>query len=203
MNRLGPGLLEPLRQVAQEMIDATEADAHTVGAAVAQHPSFSLSGGPRGSLRRALIAVAAQRGASQIGLHSVRKSQDSIEITHVDNLVERLFRLKNVKVDAQGEYVAVCGADSSLLKVDGDKLVVEEKWLLGYTVHDLDMIDDIFVARIRGFIEGKPVKLILDPAIPLQGDKPNGGGFVSKDEGLDGFDVQPGEGDEGELGDLG
>lgn len=203
MNHLDPGLLDLLREVAEEMIEATEADGHLVTKALAQHDAFSLSGAPRSSLRRALIAQAAQRRASQVGLHTERKSMDSIEITHLDGLVETLVRLKSVKVNAQGESVAVCGADSTLLKVDGEKLAVEEKWILGYTVTDLDTIADIFVAKIRGFIDGKPVKLILGPPISLRRTTPTPGGFVSRDEELPGFETHTDEGTDDGLGDLG
>ena len=107
-------------------------------------------------------------------------------ITTADSVVRR-YRVKRVKLTRDGDYEVLCGESSSLLVADYASLFREEKWVLGYVTSDDHTIDRLIAAEIVGWSGNGPVRLLFGTIIDLSDDQPPRG-FISTDEGLDGFD---------------
>jgi len=157
-----------------------------VDVAVGQHDAFTQSEGPASLLERALVLDAAQRGASQAGF-GIERVSGSLDLLAAEDATLRRYRIKRVTLDKDGNYGAICGAGSALLTSDPDSLFVEEKWIFGYTTADDHTIDSLIAAEIVGWDGDGPVRLRFGPVIDLSEHKPPRG-FVSTDEGLDGFE---------------
>lgn len=190
-----------LGQVAQEIAEVTEVDGYLIGNAVATHLAFSRSKAPRSALRRALVADTALRRCSELELYAEGGPNEMVEIIQLDGTYEHHLRLKHVTKDSYDHYVALCDPESSLLRTDDEALIPQQKWVMGYTTDDLDAAEEIFAARVLGHDGRKPGRILLGTPISLLGTKPTGGGWVSTDEGLAGFDDD--ETAEGEQGDVG
>lgn len=192
MVRLTDFELSALHSVASEIRSFVEELAHTVDTALDQHESFRRTKVPSSDLERALVMDGARRGASRAGLSS-RDESNGLEVISTANLTERYFRVKRVTVKADGEVDAICGRGSSLLVREPDTLMVQEKWILGFTTDDDHTIDRLFVAEVRDWLETGPgpVHLVLGPIIDLTTGTPPRG-FTSTDEDLEGFEDEEG-----------
>lgn len=184
-----------LMQVAREIRDTTDESGYSVGVAVRQHEAFSRTRGPASALERSLVLDAARRGASQAGLW-IEDVSGGLDIVTTSDCTIRRYRVKRVKLNAQGDYEVICGEGSSLLVSDPESLLHEEKWIFGYILSDDHTIDRIMAAEIVNWRGDGPVYLELGPQIDLSADQPPRG-FTSTDEGLPGFDEE--DDDAGEV----
>lgn len=180
-----------LKQVAREIRDTTDESGYRVDVAVGQHRAFSHSRTPASSLERSLVLDAARRGASQAGL-GAEEISGGLDIIAMSDATIRRYRVKRVKVTAEGDYEVLCGEGSSLLVSNPEALYREEKWILGYITSDDHTIDRLIAAEIVDWRGNGPVRLVFGILIDLSDDQPPRG-FESTDEGLEGFD----EGDSG------
>lgn len=181
-----------LREVAREIRETTDAYGYSVEVAVDQHESFGRSVGPARVLERSLILDAARAGAKRAGLGTKDVSGGlDIVATSADSV--RFYRVKRMELDADGGYRVLCGEGSSLLVSDPDSFWREEKWVLGYLTTDDHTIDRIVAAEIVDWRGNGPVQLKFGRIIDLS-DDPAPRGFVSTDEGLEGFDEDSADG---------
>ncbi len=181
--------IEALKVVAREIRDTAEESGYSVDRAVSQHASFSRTRGPASALERSLILDAARRGATVAGV-STEEVAGSLDVVTIANGVIRRFRVKRVNVTRDGDYEVLCGEASTLLVTDYESIFREEKWIFGYVMSDDHTIDRLIAAEIVDWRGNGPVRLVFGTIIDLSDDQPPRG-FVSTDEGLDGF----GEGD--------
>lgn len=180
------GEIAALKVVAREILDTTDESGYSVDRAVAQHEAFSRSRGPASSLERALILEAARRGARHAGLGTDEVS-GSLDIVAHSNGVVRRYRVKRVKLTKEGDYEVLCGQSSTLLTTDPEALFRDEKWIFGFVTTEDHTISRMIAAEIIDWRGNGPVRLVLGTTILLSDDEPPRG-FVSTDEGLDGFD---------------
>lgn len=199
MTRPSQAELDRLRAVAGEICETMEADGYLVTRAVDNHASFRDGRGPSGSLERALVKHAAERGASRAGVHAERRT-GGLELVSIDGRVQRTYRIKTATRKADGELDLVCGAGSTLLKSgNGESMFLEENWVLGFVTTDDHTIDEILVAQVIGHYGENPVHLILSDPIALT-PAPSPLGFTSSDEDdLPGFE-DDNDADEGDTG---
>jgi hypothetical protein len=181
---------EMLEQVAFEIREVYEERGHNVDSALAQDSAFSVSGRSRSSLSRDLVAEAFVTGASRVGFDldsgaSGGAKQFRADLGHAFGL----FRLKKAEAAADGSYKVVTNSSSTWGDVDEDTLILEEPYVLGYTLSS-NQVGDIFFAKVNGVIEGNPGELILGRAVLLGGRGPFGGGSFEPavDDELPGFD---------------
>lgn len=107
----------------------------------------------------------------------------------------RMFRVKRVTLSQDNDLVVVCGAGSSLLVVDPEGLLRQERWILGFlTSDDNHTIDRLLAAEVVNWTGDGPYRLVFGTVIELDEELPPQG-FRSTDEGLDGFDEEEGLGD--------
>jgi len=180
-----------LMQVVREIRDTTDESGYSIGVAVGQHGAFTHTRGPASALERSLVLDAARRGASQAGLW-VEEVSGSLDIVTSSECAIRRYRVKRVKLNAEGGYEVICGEGSSLLVSDPESLVRQEKWILGYVMSDDHTIDHLMAAEIVDWRGDGPVYLVLGPILDLSDNQPPRG-FTSTDEGLPGFEEEDGE----------
>lgn len=178
--------IDRLKQVAQEVRDSTEESGFYVDVAVGQHEAFTQSEGPASLLERTLVLDAAQRGASQAGF-GIERVSGSLDLLATGGTTLRRYRVKRITLNKEGVYGAICGAGSALLVSDPLSIFTEEKWIFGYITADDHTIDSLVAAEIVGWDGDGPVRLRFGTVIDLSEHKPPRG-FVSTDEGLDGFE---------------
>lgn len=175
-----------LKRVAREIRDSADESGYSVGVAVRQHEAFSHTRGPASALERSLVLDAARRGASQAGL-GFEEVSGGLDIITTSGDTIRRYRVKRVRLDAEGDVEVICGAGSSLLVSEPDSLLREEKWVLGYIMSDDHTIERLMAAQVVGWSGDGPVYLQLGPIINLNDHQPPPG-FTSTDEGLPGFE---------------
>lgn len=190
-----------LMQVAREIRDTTDESGYSVGVAVHQHQAFSRTRGPASSLERSLVLDSACRGASQAGLGIKEVSGGGLDIVTMSDSTMRRYRVKRVKLNAEGDYEVICGEGSSLLVSDEETFFREEKWILGYIMSDDHTIDRLIAAEIVNWRGDGPVYLVLGLIIDLSDDQPPRG-FTSTDEGLPGFEEEEEDGEAGNVDGL-
>lgn len=197
MSRLTDHELEDLLKVADEIRSSLEAEGYTVDSALDMNDAFRDTKICASDLERAIVLKAARRSASQTGLGS-RDESNSLDITSSTDFIERYFRVKRVKITADGEIAAICNRGSSLLVNETDMLMTQEKWIFGFTISEDRLIDRMFVAEVRDWHDSGhgPVRLVLGPIVDLMRSTPPRG-FTSTDEGLEGFDDEEGVADAG------
>lgn len=179
--------IEALKTVAREVRDTAEESGYSVDRAVGQHASFSRTRGPASALERSMVLDAARKGAIAAGVSSDDVSGGLDLVTFADGVVRR-FRVKRMNVTRDGDYEVLCGEGSTLLVSDYESMFREEKWIFGYVMSDDHSIDRLVAAEIVDWRGNGPVRLLFGTIIDLSDDQPPRG-FVSTDEGLDGFDV--------------
>lgn len=175
-----------LMQLAREIRDTTDESGFAVDVAIGQHQAFSSCRRPTSELQRSLVLAAARRGASRTGL-GIDEVSGSLDIIDSSSGAIRRYRVKRVTVNADGNYEAICGAGSSLLTVEHESIFPEEKWILGYALSDDHTIDQLIAAEIVGWRGSGPVRLEFGHIVDLSDTQPPHG-FISTDEGLEGFD---------------
>ncbi|CAB4887355.1 unannotated protein [freshwater metagenome] len=179
-----------LKAVAREMRDTTDESAHSVDGALKLNPAFATSKRPAGVLERELVMDAARRGA--IDAHfTISTEGGGLELIAHDDTCIRTYRLKRVTMKQTGDFQAVCGAGSSLLRADPDSFFREEKWVLGFVTDDDHTLKTVIAAEIVGWSGLGPVTLHFGAVINLSDTQPPRA-FTSTNEGLDGFDDEDG-----------
>jgi hypothetical protein len=185
---------EMLEQVAFEIREVYEERGHNVDSALAQDVAFSTSGRSRSSLSRDLVAQAFMTGASRVGFELDSGAWGAKQFRASLGGGFGVFRLKKAERTAQGTYKVVTNSSSTWGEIDEDTLIVEEPYVLGYTLSS-NQVEDIFFARVHGVIQGNPGELILGRAVLLGGRGPIGGGSFEPvvDDDLPGFDEDESE----------
>jgi hypothetical protein len=182
---------ERLLAIAREIRDTGEESGYAVDEAIARHEAFSRGRAPANALERSLIVEAAERGAHAAGMHSKART-GGLELISSDRGSEIRYRVKRGRPNKSGDIEFICASQSSLLVSDPDTLIPCEKWILGYDVDENHALTALLAGRIVSWTGDGPVTLILDSVIDLM-ETPPPSGFVSTDEGLEGFGDDFGE----------
>lgn len=162
--------MEPMHQLADEIRDTFTERGHNIGKATDLDPAFQNGRKPQSALGRSLVVDAVQAGASRSGLECRTTQGGSLEIMFPTDLGYRAFRvLKAAKDQASGGYTILTSSDAIMTIEDEESLLPTERWVLGYTVDDDGLVDDIFAARVVGITEGSVRELVLGPATLLGG----------------------------------
>ena len=114
----------------------------------------------------------------------------------------RRYRFRKAQRTADGEFVVSASLDSALSSADEvPGLFPDEQWIFIWTASAEGLIEYTAVAKVHGYVVGKPGHLELGPAIYIGGVEPTTGGFLPADEDdLEGFDDdESGEGDVASL----
>jgi hypothetical protein len=180
---------EMLERVAFEIREVYEERGHNVDSALAQDAAFIASGRSRSSLSRDLVAQAFVTGASRVGFDLDSAAWGAKQFRANLGHAFGVFRLKKAEMTANGSYRVVTNSSSTWGEIDEDTLIVEEPYVLGYTLSN-NQVDDIFFAEVTGIIQGNPGELVLGRAVLLGGRGPVGGGSFEPvvDDDLPGFD---------------
>ena len=180
---------EMLEQVAFEIREVYEERGHNVDSALAQDSAFIASGRSRSSLSRDLVAQAFVTGASRVGFDLDPGAWGAKQFRADLGRSLGVFRLKKAEARVDGSYKVVTNSSSTWGDVDEDTLIVEEPYVLGYTLSS-NQVGDIFFAKVNGIVQGNPGELILGRAVLLGGRGPIGGGSFEPavDDELPGFD---------------
>lgn len=189
MSHLSAAEVARLDLVAHEMYETGEESGYTVDVAVGQHRSFRRTGHAASYLERNLLLDAIEQTAAQHGIHP-QPAQNALDLISQDGDTIRKYRVKRATRDADGQPVVYCSVGSNLLVTEPEEgLLRQEKWILGYITDKHHTVTEVFVGEIVDWSDaGKgPVRLKLRNVVVLSGATPPPG-FVSTEEGLDGFD---------------
>lgn len=180
------GDLDQLHSIADEVRETHADRGYLVGRATALDPAFRLNRGPKSAMDRNLVIEAVERGASQVGMAFVPGRGGATELKVVSDAGYRVYRLRRATKLQTGEYLVQNNSASAWAGLDEDTLMEDQFWVLGYTLSD-DGIDEIFTARVLGFTEGNPGRLLLGPHVLLGSSVTHdpSGGFRPSEEGLD------------------
>jgi hypothetical protein len=183
-----------LTEVADELREVFSERGHRVEVALDVDPAFG-SGNSRSWLRRDLALDTIVAAASRAGLeHKAERGAHEIRI--LSRNVDRRYRLLKASRSSGGEFVITVNSDSSLV-VEDDSLFRSELWVYSWTFDADGTVEDVFIAEVRGHVDGHPCRLVLGPVTLLGSSGPSRGGFEPGDEGLPGFDdgEESGDGD--------
>jgi hypothetical protein len=182
-------IAEMLEQVAFEIREVYEERGHNVDSALAQDAAFIASGRSRSSLSRDLIAQAFVAGASRVGFDLDSGAWGAKQFRANLGASFGVFRLKKAEATVNGSYKVVTNSSSTWGEIDEDTLIVEEPYVLGYTLSS-NQVGDIFFAKVNGVIPGNPGELVLGRAVLLGGRSLIAGGSFEPtvDDDLPGFD---------------
>lgn len=179
-----------LKLVAREVRNTADESAYSVDGAIGQNPAFKQSRRPAKVLERELVLDAARRGAAEADL-AMSDAQGGLDlIAHSPSCI-RTYRLRRVTKTKSGQYQAVCGAGSSLLRSDPGSIFREEKWILGFVIDDDHIVSSLVAAEIIGWSGSGPVTLRFGTIVDLTEAQPPRS-FTSTNEGLDGFEDEDG-----------
>ena len=181
--------LRRLHELGSELREAFAERGHRVGVALDADPNFG-SGRSRSALRGDLVegVLSQKAGAVGLGWRPVNGSGREV-VGH-----RHRYRVRQAGRDAQGTVVIKVNTDTNLmLDEEEPTLFPLASWVLAWIPDPEGGIADVLVAEIRGYLPGKPGRMILGPEILLGGEGPWGAGFTPIDEGLPGFDEDEGE----------
>lgn len=189
--------LDKLNQIADEVRVSADADGYLVEQATSLHHAFALNRRPKSALTRNLVIDALERGASQAGVHCEPVAGGARQLRFVTDTGFRIFRLLSARKTASGSYRIPTNNASAWASLDEETLLIDEHWVLFYTLNDDGSVEDMFASRVLEVIEGKPGRLVLSPATRLgTGMSPWPNGFQPSDENLDAFFDDADEADE-------
>lgn len=190
---LDPAELELLGQIADELREVFEERSHRVDVALSTDRSFG-SGRSRSALTRDLAMHAVSGTASRIGLDFRPVNGDGRELRYLSRTLDRRYRVRRAHRHGDGSLQVTANSESALAGDAAESLFPTERWVFGWTLTGDGLIDDVFAAEVVGFIEGRPGRLDLGPAVALgsAGGFPSGG-FSPSEEDLDGFDDEAGD----------
>jgi len=195
-----------LSATAHQLREVFAERGHKIEVAQEVDPGFA-GGGPRSALARALATDALSAAASHQGLDFRPVNGSGREIRLFSGGVDRRFRFRKADRGSHGTYRIPANTDSALTaneEPDEPSLIPEEIWVLGYTRNNDDtMVEDVFIAPVRGRTEGSPGHLLLGPVIDLLTGNQAFPGFRPKDEPLEGFEDDDLGLDEDESGEFG
>lgn len=192
LNRLG--------QIADELVEVVAERGYRVDVAMDVDPAFG-SGSSRSSVMRDLVYEAVVNCAGRLGVDSRPIRGGGRELRTVTDAVDRRYRLRRGRRNAEGELVVTANSESSLaIDADEESMFGVELWAFVWVLSAEGLIEEVVAAEVIGYEDGRPGQLVFRRLIHLgsaPGDsKPRV--FVPSDEGLDGFDVA--EESDGDLG---
>lgn len=174
--------------IAHEISEIFSERGHHVTVALDNDSTFRDGNGPRSQLVKSLVAEGIRIGSHRMNLGWETGVGGSKEIHSISDLAHKIFRVRKVELDDEGEIVLL-GNESILADLEPTMLGPQERWVFGYTVLG-DAADRFFVAQVVDVAEGAPGHLVLaqvtwlDPNAPA----PSEGRFTPTDEALPGFD---------------
>jgi hypothetical protein len=195
--------MDDLHRLADEIRETFEDRGHGIEQATGRDPAFRKNRRSQSSLGRDLFVDAVENGCARIGLNYRVVGGNAAEIVLLVDDVYRHFRLRKAKWNAVTGSFDVIG-DESIMTIEdgGEGLYRAERWLLGYTAHDDEMVSQIFIAKVLGVTGHSVSRLLLGPATLLgtaTGNPPGGGGFRPADEDDLGFGDDVGQDNEGDA----
>jgi hypothetical protein len=190
--------LEKLHTVALWIRETLEEHGYLVSEAVSLHPAFSSTRRPSSTFARELVIDGARKGASIAGLNPQDES-GGLTLESLDDRVRRQYRVKRARRDAEGRYDMICGLGSSILSEEPDSLFIEERWVVGYTMSDEHVVEEIFAGEIVDRWGDGPVHLVLGQIIPLSAPPTPPGFNSTDDDDLPGFDDNQGDAADGNI----
>lgn len=185
--------VQQLRQVATDLREVHEERGHRVGQALGVDSAFG-SGMTRSWLGRDLTVEAISEAASQRGLDFRPVKGLGREFRFIAEGVDRRYRLKKANRRSDGSYAILANSDSALAaEHEQETLLPEEAWVLGYTLTEDCLLQDVFIAPILDRTEGHPGHLVLGRIIELLASPTPPAGFQPSDDDDLGFDDEEGE----------
>jgi len=190
-----------LTTIADELRETFAERGHRIGTALAQDASFQAGEDPHSTLARALAKAGIRTGAAKSGSIGLRTLPGGArEIQLIDGNVDRRYRVRRAKVRDDGTYLIEV-KDDSVLRLEGNTMFREERWVYSFTLNDDDLIADVFVAEALDYADGSPGHLILGDPVYLGAGLPPTRGFTPTSEDLDVYDEDEDEDDmESDLG---
>lgn len=188
--------LDQMNYIANELREVFAERGHRVDEAMETDPAFG-SGWARSAVTRDLVVAAVSEAASRIGIDFRPVNGIGREFRHLDNTIDRRYRLRRAKRAVDGDLIVTANSESAVCGEVGS-LFTQESWTFLWTLDGDGQIDEILLAQVSGYVEGSPGRLKLGEMITLAGSAPTTGGFVPVDEDLDDF----GDEDEGDLGTI-
>ncbi|PVY28357.1 hypothetical protein [Williamsia muralis] len=192
--------MDLLDQLANDIRETFDDRGHRIEQAISHDPAFRKNRKSQSSLGRDLFVDATELGSHRLGLNYRVVNGNASEVVLLVGDVYRYFRVRKAKWNADVDDFEVIGEESILTIEDAEEgLYGAERWILGYTATDDEMVEKIFVARVLG-VSGESVsRLVLGPATLLGtagATPPGGGGFSPPDEDDLGFDDDMDQDDE-------
>ena len=189
MSQLTPAERLQLEDVAEEILELLGERGHHVTTALDTDEEFRSGNRPRSAMVRALVLHGFSRGAARAGAGVSSGRGGTRQLHTINGSTERIFRLRQA-ARMDGEYRIEAANDAILHGLDADSLLQQEPWVFAYTADSDDGIDELFVAPVLGYVDGKPGHLRLGDPVVLGAASPTapGGGFRSPEEGLEGFE---------------
>lgn len=205
MSRHRDAAIAELTTVASELRETFAARGHNIGTALDLDDSFRTGEDPRSTLARALAKAGIASGVRKAGGVGIKTlTGGARELCLIDGNVDRRYRVRRAKVRDDGSYLIEV-KDDSVLRLAGDSLFREERWVYSFTLSEDDLIDEVFVAEALDYVDGSPGHLILGAPVHLGSDLPPTRGFTPTYEDLDVDDDvdsedEAGDGEETVLG---
>lgn len=193
---------ELLNDLALEIREVFAERGYRVSQALSLDSSFERGEDPRSTLARALMRDAAAIAAGKVGMGVERAAGGSCNVQSFDGNVDRRYRVRRAKEREDGTFLIEANSDA-ILRLDGDSLYREERWVLAYTLDADNQINTLFVAEILEVVEGTPGYLVLGTVHRLGttgGGMLGGGRFDPAEEDLDGFDDEDDSGTDSGVG---
>jgi hypothetical protein len=185
--------IDRLARVADDLREVFAERGHRVEVALEADRAFG-SGASRSALIRDLARDAVSASASRNGVDFRPVNGSGRELRIFSGGVDRRYRFRRAHRESGRLFVSASG-DSALAAVDETSLLTEEHWVFGYVASAEALIEEAFIAEVRGYVEGRPGHLVLGPETGLLSrPTPPPTGFTPSDEDLEGFEQD----DEGE-----
>ncbi len=195
---LPPPVLDMLKPLARELDEGLQAESHHVGTAISVHDAFDQAY-VDSHLTRALVC-AITRSAVFSGLSVTELANGGCEVRNSYQGVERLFRLKKARRDADGLLDVRVSSDSllthrvraaTLFDADEielfDEVVQTEQWVLPYLINPSSRtLIQIYAALPIGTRqEHPPFRLILDNIVQIPHTSLPPKSFPKREDDLD------------------
>lgn len=184
MNALSDAERAGLHDVAGWIRDEVEENGHLVDKGIGLHPAFDEQDDIASAMLRGLVLFGARHGARTCGLVPTR-AYNGLDLVWSEDGVYRKYRIKKAKKGKTGAFEMLVGTNSVLWQPQAESLIVEEQWVLGYTVSATRNIDEVFAAKVIGITSHKVPHLVFGTIILLgSGSTTPPGKFTSDDEAL-------------------
>lgn len=162
--------MDSLHLLADELRETFSERGHAIERALSTDRAFRRTRRSQSSLVRDLVLDGIEVATSRIGLGCIPVPGGSRDVQAVIDGADRRFRVLKARFEAEdGQYEIVASSDAimTITESEPDALLPTERWVLGYTVDDDGILDQIFAARVFGLSEDSVPRLVLGPIVEL------------------------------------